>query len=188
VGAPGSPAPAPPKGLPSTSLTSVVVAAENPDSTLQGPRHRHLQLRWWPPVPPWGAHHQRFQLRWWPLPDLSLAPPGSPPSTFSTLVVAAAGPTGSTSYGLRHRCLQLRWWLLPDLPTAPQGGRHRCLQLRWWPLSDLAASTPPGAPPSTSLISVVTGVGPCRQHPPGGPSLTSSTSVVAAAGPCRQHP
>jgi hypothetical protein len=47
---------------------------------------------------------------------------------------------------------------------------------------------PLGGPPSTSSTSVVTAVGPYRQHLPGRPSSTSSTSVVAAVGPCRQHP
>jgi hypothetical protein len=36
--------------------------------------------------------------------------------------------------------------------------------------------------------SVVTTVGPCRQHPLGAPPSTSSTLVVVATGPCRQHP
>jgi hypothetical protein len=93
------------------------------------------------------------------------APPRSPPSTFSTSVVAAIVPS------CQH----------------PQGVRYQRLQLRWWPLSDLPVSTP-GVSPSTSSTSVVAAVGPCRQHPRGGPPSMSSTSVVAAVRPIHQHP
>jgi hypothetical protein len=85
-----------------------------------GARHRRLQLRWWP-LPdlaastprarhqclqlwrwalldlaastPQGARHRRLQLRWWPLTDPAASiPPGGPPSTSPTWVVAATGP------------------------------------------------------------------------------------------------
>jgi hypothetical protein len=57
-----------PGGLPSTSPTSVVAAAEPADSTPQGGRHRCLQL-WW-----------------WPLPDLPPAPPRGPTIDVSNFV------------------------------------------------------------------------------------------------------
>jgi hypothetical protein len=129
--------------------------------------------------------------RWWPLSDhagstpqgpavnvmnfgggryrtLPPAPPGGPPSTSSTSVVATFRPSrqhplggllsmSSTSVeatvrpccqhpqGAHHRRLQLQWWPLSDLAAStPQGGRHRRLQLRWWPLSNLASRTPRG--------------------------------------------
>jgi hypothetical protein len=68
---------------------------------------------------------------------LDNTPQGGPPSTYSTSVVAAAGPAASTPQGTRHQRLQLRWWPLPDLPLAP-----------------------PGGPPSTSSTSVVAAAGP----------------------------
>jgi hypothetical protein len=74
-------------GTPSVSSTSVVAAAGPADSTLQGARHRRLQLRWWP------------------LPDLAANTPGGPPSTSSTLVVDTVRLATSTPQGARHRCL-----------------------------------------------------------------------------------
>jgi hypothetical protein len=85
---------------PSTSPTSVVAAARPADNTPRGPAidvsnsgGGHCRTR---RQHPQGACHRRLQLRWWPLPDLPIAPPGSPPSTSPTLVVAIAGPTDST--------------------------------------------------------------------------------------------
>jgi hypothetical protein len=113
---------------------------------------------------------------------------GGPLSKSSTLVVAAAGPTGSTPQGARHPYLQLWWWPLPDLPAAPRRGpRHLRLQLWWWSLPDL-----PAAPPRGLVIDVSNfGGGRCRtyrQHPLGGPPCMSPTSVVAAARPTGSTP
>jgi hypothetical protein len=114
---------------------------------------------------PWGARHRRLHLRWWSLPNLAAStlrgsaidvfnftsdrcrtlpspPPGGLLSTFSTSVVAAAGP-----------CRQHPLGGLPSTSSTsvvaavgpcrqhPLGAHDRCLQLRWWPLSDLAVST-----------------------------------------------
>jgi hypothetical protein len=138
-----------PKGVPSTSPTSVVVATGSSASTPQGSRHRCLQLQWWslldlpPAFPsesaidvfnfgggrcrryrqhPQKARHRHIQFRWWPLPEILAAPPSGPPSMSSISVVAAAGDIGSTPHGARHQRLQLRWWPLPDLPPAPPRG------------------------------------------------------------------
>jgi hypothetical protein len=104
----------------------------------------------------------RYRTRW-------QCPPGGPLSTSSsTLVVAAAGPIGSTPLWAHHR---------------------RPLQPRWWPLPD-----PPTAPLRVSAIDVLfnLGGGHCRthrQHPPGGPpSTSSSTLMVATAGPADSAP
>jgi hypothetical protein len=106
----------------------------------------------------------------------ALAPPRGPPSTSSTSVVAAVGPSDSTPQGACHRRHQLRWWPLSDLADSnPQGAHHRRLQHQWWPLPDL-------------LNSVVAAAGPCLQHPQGGPPSTSSTLVVTAAGPAASTP
>jgi hypothetical protein len=117
--------PPPPMGPASTSSTSVVAAAGHATSPPRGSAidvfsfgggrcrtcHQHTQ----------GARHQRLQLRWWPLPNMAPAPLGGPPSTSSTLVVAAVGSAASTPQEGRHQRLQLRWWLLSDLPIAPPG-------------------------------------------------------------------
>jgi hypothetical protein len=149
----------------------VVATTESTDSTLQGARHRRLQLRWWP------------------LPDLSPAPPGGPPLTSSTLVVAAARPAASTPRGPAidvfnfggGRCRKYRQHP-PRRPAInifnfgggrcrtchqhPQGAHHRCLQLRWWPLLEI-----PIAPPREPAINVFNFGGGhcriCRQHPLG---------------------
>jgi hypothetical protein len=62
----------PPGGQPSTSSTSVVAAAENPNSN------------------PQGIHHQRLQLRWWPLPKILIAPPKGPAVDVCLNLVPAA--------------------------------------------------------------------------------------------------
>jgi hypothetical protein len=166
MGTPRSPAPAPPRGTPSTSSALVVAAAGLAASTSWGPtidvfsfsggRCRTCRQHTPDGLPsssltsvvaaagyaartPLRSPHQRFQLWWWPLPDI---PPGPPP------------------WGPRRR-LQLQWWPLPDMPPAPptgsaidvfsfgggrcrtchqhtQGARHQRLQLRWWPLLNMA--------------------------------------------------
>jgi hypothetical protein len=92
-------------------------------------------------------------------------PPGGPPSTSSTSMVAAARHAGSTPQGACHRHFELRWWPLPNMPGAPHRG---------------------------SAIDVSNFGGgrcrPCRQHPPGGLPSTSSTSVVAAVGHTASNP
>jgi hypothetical protein len=114
-------------------------------------------------------------------------PPGGPPSTSSTLVVDAPGPTDSTPHEARHQRLQLRWWPLLEIPPAPPRGPAiyvfnfgdgHCRTWRWHPQ---------GAAIDISNI----GGGRCQicqQHPPGGPPSTSPTPVVAAAGPTASTP
>jgi hypothetical protein len=155
----------PPRALPSTSSTWVVVA-----STPMGAHHRRFQLRWWPlpdlPLrPPQGARHRRLQLWWWPLPNLPAAPP--------------SGPAIDVSNFSGGCCRTYRQHPRGAAIDVSNFGGGRC---------QILPPAPPGGPPSTSSTLVVAGVGPCRQHPLGGPSLTSSTSVVSATGPCRQHP
>jgi hypothetical protein len=116
----------PPGGLPSTSSTSVMAAVGPVGSTPKGSaidvfnfgsgRCRRYRQH------PLGACNRRLQLWWWPLPKIPPAPPGDLPSTFSTSVLAAAGPAVSTPQGFRHRRLQHRWWPLLDLPAAPPRG------------------------------------------------------------------
>jgi hypothetical protein len=155
-----------------TSSTSVVVVAGPAASTPQGAHHRHHQHQWWPlqdlPPAPQGSRHRCLQLRWWPLPEIPIAtprvvaidvfniggshcrtsrqqPPGRPPSTSSTSVVATAGPAGSTPRGPTinvsifsgGRCLTCR--------KHPQGACRRRLQHRWWLLVEIptAAVTSP---------------------------------------------
>jgi hypothetical protein len=136
----------------------------------RGPRHRHLQLRWWllpdlPPAPP-GVSHRHLQLRWWPLPEIPTAPPrggatidvfifggghcrksrqhplGGPSSTSSTSVVATAGHPANTPHGGHHRPLQHQWWPLPDLPTSPPRGPSSTSSTSVVAAAGLAASTP----------------------------------------------
>jgi hypothetical protein len=93
-----------PRGPSLMSSTSVVVNAGPAASTSQGPAHRRLQLRWWPlpdllTAPPrgcaidvsnFGGDHCRTYRQ---------HPPGGPPSTSLSSVVATAGPAGSTPQG-----------------------------------------------------------------------------------------
>jgi hypothetical protein len=104
VGAPRSPASVTPRGPPSTFFTLMMGA---PGSLLQ---------------PGGGCCWTHWQCR-----------QGGPPSmSSSTLVVAAAGPVGST----------------------PRAHHRHLLQPRWWPLSDPPTTLPRG-PPSTSSSNMV---------------------------------
>jgi hypothetical protein len=172
-------------GPPSTSSTSVVAAVGDTGSTPRG-CHRRLQLRWWslldlPPAPPRGpaiAVSNFSGGRCWTYHQHS---PVSPPSTSSTLVVAAVGDTDSTprrpaidifNFG-GGRCQ--RYWQHP--PLAP----HRCLQFQWWPLPEISAALLMG--PAINVSNFGGGhYRIYRQHPLGDPPSMSSTSVVAAAG------
>jgi hypothetical protein len=88
---------------PSMSSTLVVAAVGSAASTPHGTHLHHLQLRWLPmpelPTTPPGAHDRRLQLRCWLLSDMPPAPPRGSPSTSSTSVVSAVGPTDSTPRG-----------------------------------------------------------------------------------------
>jgi hypothetical protein len=155
-----------------------------------------------------GARHQHLQLRRWPLPEIPIAPPGGPPSTSSTSVVAASGPATSTPQGARYGRLQLQWWPLSDLPPAPPGDPPSTS-----PTSVVAAVRNPDSTPRGPAIDVFNSGGgrywTCHKHPQGarhqrlqlwwwplpnmppapprGPASTSSTSVVAAAGHVAKH-
>jgi hypothetical protein len=84
-------------------------------------------------------------------------PPGGPPSTSLSLVVAAARHAASTPQGARRRCLQHQWSPLPEISTEALRG------------------------PTINVSSFACGrYRTCRQHPLGGPPSTSSTMVVAA--------
>jgi hypothetical protein len=93
-----------PRGPPSISpLTSVVAAVRPTGSTPWGPAidvfYNFDGGRCWTRRQhPQGDYHRcPLQLHWWPLPDLPVALPRGPLSTsFTTSVVDAAGPTGST--------------------------------------------------------------------------------------------
>jgi hypothetical protein len=94
---------APPRGAPSTSsLTSVVAAAGATDSTSQGACHRHL-----------------LQLQWWLLLELSTAPPWGP----AIDVFFNFGGGCCWSYwqhlpgGSHQGLIQPQWWLLSELPA-----------------------------------------------------------------------
>jgi hypothetical protein len=93
--------PAPPGGLHSTSSTSVVATVGPCRQHPQGSRHRHLQLWWWP-LPDLAASTPRgpaidvFNFGGGRCRTLLPAPPGGPPSTSSTLEVAAIGSAAST--------------------------------------------------------------------------------------------
>jgi hypothetical protein len=125
VVAAAGPAASTPRGPPSTSPTSVVAAARHVSSTPQGAHHRRLQLWWWPlldlpAAPPRGSAIDafnfgggRYRTCHQPI-DVSnfgggrcrtyrQHPPGAPPSTSPTSVVAPAGPAGSTPQGARRQ-------------------------------------------------------------------------------------
>jgi hypothetical protein len=91
----------PPGGPPSTSPTSVVAAAGPAASTPQGAHHRCLQLRWWPlsdlpPATPRGAAIDVSNSGGGRCRTCRQQPPGGPPSTSPTPVVAAAEPSDCT--------------------------------------------------------------------------------------------
>jgi hypothetical protein len=146
VGAPGSPAPAPPKGPPSIffnvdggcSWISISTRQGGPPSiflsvdggrfeissscTSNGPHRCYFLMLMVgapgsPSTPVKGARHRRpLQPRWWPLSDLTTSPPMGLPLTSSSILVVAAA--GPTG-------------------SAPQWVCHRCLlQPRWWALPD----------------------------------------------------
>jgi hypothetical protein len=81
VGVPGSPAPAPPEGPPSTSSASVVAAAGPADNTPRGPTIHVFNFG--------GGHYWTCRQH----------PPGSLPSTSSTSVVVTVRPAASTLRG-----------------------------------------------------------------------------------------
>jgi hypothetical protein len=61
----------------------------------------------------------------------------------STLVVAAAGATSSTSQGVSHQCLlQLRWWMLSELPAPPPRGAAIDIWLNLVPVASISLVTP----------------------------------------------
>jgi hypothetical protein len=145
--APGSLAPAPPGGPPSTFLSINGGHSRTP----RGPaidifnfgdgRYRTCHQH------PQGACHRCLQLRWWSLLDLPLAPPRGPAIDVFNFSGGRCQKYRQHPQWARHRGLQLRWWPLPDLPPTPHS---RCLQLRWWPLPEIPTA-PPGVPPSTFL-------------------------------------
>jgi hypothetical protein len=112
---------------------------------------------------------------------------GGPPSTSSTLVVAAAGPAVSTLLGPAIDISDSGGGRYRTCCQNPQGASHRRLQLRWLPLPDL-----PPAPLRAPAINVSnSGGGRCQtycQQTLGGPPSTSPTSVVATAGPAANTP
>jgi hypothetical protein len=123
-----------------------------------------------------------------------------PPSTSSTLAVAAAGPADSTPRGPPLMSSTSVVVTAGPAASTPQGARHQRLQLRWWPLLEIPTATPGGLP-SMSPILGVAATGPAdstpqgARHrrlqlrwwplpdlpPAGGPPSTSSTPVMAAA-------
>jgi hypothetical protein len=69
-------------------------------------------------------------------------PQGGPPSTSPTSVVAAVGPATSTPRGAHHRHLQLRWWPLTDLPPTPPKGPAIDISLNLVPVTRIFLATP----------------------------------------------
>jgi hypothetical protein len=84
------------------SPASVVVIAEHAASTPRGPSSTSSTLvvaatRLAASTP--GDRHRRLQLRWWPLPEFPTTPRRGPPSKSLALVVAAARYAASTPRG-----------------------------------------------------------------------------------------
>jgi hypothetical protein len=133
-----------------------------------------------------GARHQHLQLRRWPLPEIPIAPPGGPPSTSSTSVVAASGPATSTPQGARYGRLQLQWWPLSDLPPAPPGDPPSTS-----PTSVVAAVRNPDSTPRGPAIDVFNSGGgrywTCQKHPRG-PAINVFNFGGGRCRTCRQHP
>jgi hypothetical protein len=81
--------------------TSVLAAVEDTGNTPKGARYRCLQLRWWPlpdlpPAPPRGPVINVFNFGGGRYQTYRQHPPGGPPSTSPTPLVAAARPVDST--------------------------------------------------------------------------------------------
>jgi hypothetical protein len=135
--------PAPPGGLPSTSSTSVVPAAEPTASTPQGARHRCFQLL---DLQLWHL----MDLGWGPvvaaIGDTDNTPQGGPPSTSSTLMVAGVRPAASTPPGGPPSTSSTSG---PPAPAPLRAHRERFLAL----MVDAPgppAPAPPRGPPSTA--------------------------------------
>jgi hypothetical protein len=131
-------------------------------------------------APPQGARYRRLQLRWRPMSVYRQHPPGGPPSTSSTSVVAAVGlptasprgpainvfnfggaccrSTNSTPRGPANDVFISSGGCCWPSASTPQGAHHRHLQLQWRPLP-VYRHNPPGGPPSVSSTSVVATVG-----------------------------
>jgi hypothetical protein len=164
----GPAASTPQGGPPLTSSTSVVVTVGHAASTPHEAHHRRLQLRWWllsdvPQAPPKGPTFDVFNFGGGRCRTCRQHPPGAPPSTSSTSMVAAVGPIASTPRGPAIDVFNF------------SGGRYRtCHQY------------PQGAPPLTSSTSVVASTflsvdGGCSRTftpaPPGGPPLIAKQKV-----------
>jgi hypothetical protein len=121
----------PPRGAPSTSSSTLVVAAvRDTNSTPRGPGiNAFFNFG--------GGYCWRYRQQ----------PLGGPPSTSSsTSVVATVGDT--SSQGTRHQhLLQLRWWVLPEIPTAPSRGAAIDVWLNLLPATTIFLVTPTRGPP-----------------------------------------
>jgi hypothetical protein len=163
------PAASTPQGPPSTSPPSVVVTARPTASSPQGARRRRLQLRWWP-LPNLPTATPRG-----PTIDISNSgggryrtcrqhPPGGPPSTSPTLVVATAGLPTATPRG-------------PAIDVSNSGGGH-CRTYRQHPQGP--------------AIDVSNFGGGCyrksQQQPPGGSAIDVSNSSGGRCRTYQQHP
>jgi hypothetical protein len=124
----------PPRGLPSmSSPTSVVAAAKDTDSTPRGPTIDVLFN--------FGGSYC------WTSASILRG------ATIDILFNFGGGccqTSASTTYGAHHRrLLQLRWWLLPDFGTHPQGAATDVFFNFGGGCDRTSASTPQGGPPST---------------------------------------